>query len=135
MLGLLSRIDKTSDAYDENSPARLRHSVVMRNFEFLLSSWREQKKEVNGTPASSSRSQIVYAMVVLPKPASPVSQYTEGAFVGSVSFAHAIIFSMMSTRVPSVHGPREAVARLMEALKGASSEQRRELKTTCYKSQ
>jgi len=42
--GVALQTHKTSDAYEENSSARLRHNVVTRSFEFLLSSWRETEE-------------------------------------------------------------------------------------------
>src|SRR5258707_7054813 len=112
----VTKVDNKLAAYESYFSARSRHKVGRRSFECLLSSWSEQKKEENGRRASLSRSQIVKAMVVLPSPANPVSQYTGGAFAVSFSFTQAMIWSMMWTRVPFVHRRRARLSELMAAL-------------------
>ena len=76
-------------------------------------SWncREQKKLPPKTvcwltlPSSSNCLAMVYAMVVLPEPAWPVSQKTCG-LASERSLAHLVMSSNILTRVPSVHTSR-----------------------------
>ena len=76
-------------------------------------SWncREQRKLPpkmicwSALPLFSNRLAIVYAMVVLPEPAWPVSQKTRG-LADEWSLAHLMMSSNILTRVPFVHTSR-----------------------------
>ena len=91
---------------------------IIRICRLVSSNWREQKKVPAKTvrrPVCSFFSSLwkywamVYAIVVLPEPAWPVSQKT-GGLSAEMALAHAIISFRISSRVPSVHGSRVTVA-------------------------
>ena len=64
---------------------------------------REQKKEAPSCPSANVLSAIVIAIVVLPVPASPFSQYTGGL---AKSLVQSSILSRTAPRVPFRQPPR-----------------------------
>src|SRR6266567_2232791 len=77
----------------------------------VSSNCREQRKLPprmvcwSALPSLSHRLAMVYAMVVLPEPAWPVSQKTRGLY-DEKSLAHLVMSFNILTRVPGVHSSR-----------------------------